>query len=227
VIEDGKFLQEGFSLSSVSSKLKRIGLLADSHGDLRATEKSIRTLRRRDVDLIVHLGDFSDSVRLDLLAAMIDILKSNQVLAVMGNNDFMVGNMLAEEAYMTYQDRDRMAAFIKDIPMKRVLEDICFAHSLPFDHFKACYEPIDNGSTVRADQLFQETDHRVLFCGHSHLPVLFRLRSERVTRENVPPGRPLSLDSSDRYIMVVGAVEEGECALFDRESSCYERIKLF
>jgi hypothetical protein len=158
---------------------------------------------------------------------MIDMLEENDVLAVLGNNDFMVGNMLDETAYLTYQDRDRMSAYIKDVPMTRVLADVCFAHSLPFEHFKACYEPIDDGSTMRAAQLFQEMEHRVLFCGHSHLPVLFRLSGDRVTRENVAPGCPLSLNSSDRYIMVVGAVEEGECALFDRESASYERIKIF
>ena len=218
---------EGSSLHQINTELKRIGLLADSHGDVKATEESIRVLRSRGVDVIVHLGDFGDSVRLDLLAAMIDILERNDVLAVMGNNDFMVGNMLAEEAYLTYHERDRMAAFIKEIPMMRVLEDVCFAHSLPYDNFKACYEPIDNGSTARANQLFRDMGYRVLFCGHSHLPVLFRLHTEKVTREIVTPGQPLSIDFSDRYIMVVGAVEEGECALFDRESSLYERIRLF
>ncbi len=214
-------------MNSVPLQMKRIGLIADSHADLKATEESIRVLRSRRCDSIVHLGDFSDSVRLGILSAMIDLLEDNGVLTVLGNNDFAIGNMLDEPAYLTYQDRDRMSAYIKDVPMTRVLADICFAHSLPFDHFKACYEPIDDGSTMRAVQLFREMDHRVLFCGHSHLPVLFRLRGDRVTRGNVDPGRPLSLNSSDRYIMVVGAAEEGECALFDRESSSYERIKIF
>jgi predicted phosphodiesterase len=214
-------------VNSTASVIKRIGLLADSHADLASTEASIRLLEDRGVDAIVHLGDFCDSLRLDVIAAMIEMLESHHVLTVLGNNDFMVGNMLDEEAYLDYRDRDKMYSYIKGIPMTRVIGDVCFAHSLPYDHFKACYEPIDNGSTGRADQLFREMSHRILFCGHSHLPVLFRYRSRQVTRENVTPGSALSLDSADRYIMVVGATEEGECAFFDRESSFYERIKLF
>ena len=206
---------------------KRIGLLADSHGDLKATAESIRVLRSHQCDCIVHLGDFGDSMRLDVLSAMIDILEENGVLPVLGNNDFMVGNMLADPSYMTYRDRERIAAYIRDVPMKRMVADMCFAHSLPFDYFKACYEPIDDGSTARATRLFQEMEYRILFCGHSHLPVLFRLRESRVTRENVAPGRPLPLNSLDRYIMVVGSVEEGESAIFDRETSAYERIRIF
>jgi predicted phosphodiesterase len=215
-------------LSIFSSIPKRIGLLADSHGDLKSTEESIRILRERGADGMIHLGDFSDSMRTDTLDAIVDMLQENGILAVMGNNDFMVGNTLAETAaYNGDQDKSRLAAYMKSIPMKRVLQDLCFAHSLPFDMFKSCYEPIDNGSTERAQQLFRETDYRILFCGHSHFPVLFRLRDGRVTREIVLPGLQMSLDSSDRYIMVVGAVEEGECALFDLESSSYERIRIF
>ncbi|MBN1614287.1 MAG: metallophosphoesterase family protein [Deltaproteobacteria bacterium] len=215
-------------MSLFDSNPKRIGLLADSHGDLKSTEESIRVLRERGVDGMIHLGDFSDSMRTDTLGAIVDMLEANGILAVMGNNDFMVGNTLAEmAAHNGDPDRSRLAAFIKSVPMTRVLQDLCFAHSLPFEMFKSCYEPIDNGSTERAQSLFRETSHRILFCGHSHFPVLFRLRGGRVSRENVLPDRRISLDPSDRYIVVVGAVEEGECALYDLESSSYERIRIF
>jgi hypothetical protein len=35
------------------------------------------------------------------------------------------------------------------------------------------------------------------------------------------------LNPSERYIIVVGALELGECALFQRQEQVYESIKIF
>jgi hypothetical protein len=121
-----------------------------------------------------------------------------------------------------------MYEFIKKIPMKVVMDDICFAHSFPFDYLRAFYEPIDIGSTERASLLFGQMPYRILFCGHSHAPIYFRLsHSEGVLRKEIPLGKNLLLEPMSRYIFVVGSANEGECAVFDTEISSYERIKIF
>ena len=74
-----------------------IGLIADSHGNLEATAEAIRILKGRGAGMLVHLGDFCDSIRRDRTAAMIRLLRENGVLAVKGNNDFSVERMLADE----------------------------------------------------------------------------------------------------------------------------------
>jgi len=205
---------------------KRIGIIADSHGNREATAAAIRLLKGRGADLLVHLGDFCDSLRRDRTAAMIDLLRENGVLVVKGNNDFLVEKMLADERRPPDVEGVKMLAFLRDAPVVRAQGDIRFAHSLPFDTLRAFYEPIDTGNTRRAEALFNETDFRILFCGHSHLPILFRKSGGRVTREAIPAERPMTLERTGRYIFVVGAVTGGECALYDKEAGTYERLRI-
>ncbi len=211
--------------SVMAKERKRIGIIADSHGNLKTTQEAIRLLKGRETGILVHLGDFCDSVRHDRAAAMIDLLLEYGVLAVKGNNDFLVENMLADTRRPLDAGGVKMLAFLRDLPVVRARGDIRFAHSLPFDTFRAFYEPIDTGNTRRAEELFNEEDFRILFCGHSHLPIRFRMADGRVTRESVPAGRPTALEWTGRYIFVVGAAADGECALYDEEAGTYERLR--
>lgn len=217
-----------------------IGLIADSHCNLDATAEAIRLLRERDADVLIHLGDFCDSIRRDRTGAMIRLLRENSVLAVKGNNDFFIESVLANERRRPDPKGDPAIAFLQALPLTRTLHGLLFAHSLPYDTLRSFYEPIDTGSTQRAVRLFAETDFRVLFCGHSHFPVIFRKTGNRVTREQPPPGEKRLLltggegtdgmtdsASPDRFIVIVGAADEGECAFYDRESGIYERIRMF
>jgi predicted phosphodiesterase len=206
--------------------LKRIGIIADSHGNREATAETIRLLKGRGVDLLVHLGDFCDSIRHDRAAAMIDLLRENDVLIVKGNNDFFFEKMLADEHRPADAEGKKMLVFLRNVPVVRALGDIRLAHSLPFETLRAFYEPIDTGNTRRAEELFNEADFRILFCGHSHLPILFRKENGRVTREAIPAGLPVILQQTGRYIFIAGAATDGECALYDGEAGTYERLPI-
>ena len=218
----------------------RIGLIADSHGNLEDTRQAIRLLTGLGADTLVHLGDFCDSIHHERTAAMIDLLEEHGVLAVKGNNDFLVESMLADDRRSLAPEGQRTLTFLRDVPVTRMLEGLVFAHSLPFDSLRSFYEPIDTGDTRKAARLFAETDFQFLFCGHSHLPILFRKSGSRVTREEPPPREKQILraagDGSQkgknsgaegRFIVVVGAADDGECALYDRNVGVYERVRIF
>lgn len=203
---------------------RKIGLLADSHSDLVALETAVKLLLTRGAEGLVHLGDLCDSLRLDLLDAFIRLIRRHGIYAVKGNNDFSLETLLAGRPPELRKPNDHRLVFLRDLPMKIVWGPLCFAHSLPFDFLRAFYEPIDLGTVHRAREVFQATTYRIIFCGHSHRPVLFRGSSETVFREHIPSSKPLFLDPVQRYIHVTGAVCEGECALFDTESWVLERI---
>lgn len=222
-----------------------VGLIADSHGNLDATAEAIRLLKARGADTLFHLGDFCDSILRDRASAMIRLLREHGVLAVKGNNDFFVESMLTDERRRTEPEDKPAVAYLRDVPFTRSLDGLLFAHSLPYDSFRSFYEPIDTGTTRRAERLFAETDFQLLFCGHSHLPILFRKAGGTVTREQVPPEVKLLLGGAreapaaggerwpaeqtgaSRFIVVVGSADEGECALYDRGAGVYERIRIF
>ncbi len=207
--------------------MTRIGLLSDNHGRLRVLKRAIGALRRRGAERIVHLGDFCDSIQSRDPAAMVRVLKENAILAVKGNNDYIVEKRLAAKTGREAVDPAGVRDYLHGIPVRIVDGDLCFAHSLPFDSIRSFYEPVDDGTTRKAEEVFHKTSHRILFCGHSHLPVLFRLDGDRVSREPLPEDRPLQLDPFERYIIVVGALELGCCALYDRRKGVYEPVRIF
>ena len=204
----------------------RIGLLSDNHGRLRALKQAIGALRRRGAERLVHLGDFCDSLQRRDPAAVVRVLTENGLLAVKGNNDYIVEKRLAMKTGREPGNPAGVLPWLREIPVRIVDGDLCFAHSLPFDSIRSFYEPVDDGSTRKAAEVFRETPHRILFCGHSHVSVLFRLSGDRVSRENLPEDRPLQLDPFERYIIVVGALERGCCALYDRSEGVYETIRV-
>lgn len=209
------------------NKPQCIGLLSDSHGNIEATEKAIHILMMRGCERVVHLGDFCDTNRRDRLEDIVRLFQERGVIAVKGNNDYLIELAIANGAGDRYSDQGWMYEFLKKVPMKVVMDDICFAHSFPFDYLRAFYEPVDTGSTQRASFLFQQMPYRILFCGHSHTPAYFCLRSpDSVFRDVAPPGRKFLLEPTSRYIFVVGSADEGECAVFDAEASTYERINI-
>jgi hypothetical protein len=200
--------------------------VADSHDRLESLAKAVRILEERGAEALVHLGDICDSLRLDLLEDSVRLLRKHRMLVVKGNNDFMLENLLRCQPPEHEGRFEHLAAFLGELPMKIVWDGVCFAHSLPFDHLRSFYEPIDMGSTQRAEEVFRLTPHRILFCGHSHRSVLFRLSGGNVSRESVPAGRPISLEREERYIIVTGSVLEGECAIFDVDAWSLEYIRI-
>ena len=196
--------------------------MSDNHGQAAVLRRAIAALRDRGADVLVHLGDFGDSLHDDNLATIVEDLKSNHVLVVKGNNDYILEKRVEPEN----QHLSGVYAYLHDLPIRIISADLCFAHSLPFDSIRSFYEPIDDGSVEKAAVLFRETTYRILFCGHSHIPVLFRWTPRRTIREQIRPDQPLRLDRADRYIIVVGALENSECALYDLDRQVYERLRV-
>lgn len=205
--------------------IRRIGIIADSHGDIEATRLAIKTLEHKGADRIVHLGDICDSLDAGTLDEAVRLLSGKRLCAVKGNNDYLVETALLDKDPRRFLPETR--SFIKGLPIKIEWDGLCFAHSLPFDFLRSFYEPIDTGGTERARDLFALTPYRILFAGHSHTPALFRWRNGQIARRPLEKGPPvIALDPKDRYIIIVGAVTRGECALFDKEGSTYERIRI-
>jgi len=205
---------------------KRIGLIADSHGNLNSIEQGVITLRGLRTDVMIHLGDIYDSLENDDIFKIYQIISKNNFFTVKGNNDFQVENLLTNghSFDVSLIQKKRILSFLKQMPMRLVDEKICFTHSLPFNSIRSFYEPIDTGTTDRASQLFSQTPYSIIFCGHSHSSIIFRMRKGVVTREQVNPGEVIGFHSSERYIVIVGSSDNGECGLFDKKQMSYQKI---
>ncbi len=204
----------------------KIGLMADSHGMLDVIEACIDRFQRVGVDLMVHLGDFLDSQFLDHTLAIIDTLKRHHVLAIKGNNDYQIENALKNNGicHIHADQRKKILHFLAHVPMRAVMKNICFTHSLPYDSIRSIYEPIDTGEIHRAQEIFNHTDHDIIFAGHSHLPILFRNISGKVTREPIASAYPVNLPENGRFIIIIGSLTNGESGIMDLRTMSYERM---
>ena len=204
---------------------KKIGLLADSHGNFESIKKGIVRLNEFNARTFIHLGDIFDSLENDNLYEIFKIIIQNNFLSVKGNNDFQVQNLLknGHSFDISQVKKDKILSFLKHMPMRLTDESICFAHSLPFNSIRSFYEPVDTGTIDRAKQLFNETAYQIIFCGHSHSSILFRLRAGHVTRERIPPNKMFYFNACERYIVIVGSSDNGECGIFDKDQMSYQR----
>jgi predicted phosphodiesterase len=206
---------------------KKIGVMADSHGNITSIANCIKCLTDRQAAKIVHLGDVFDSEIHDHLISMVEIIKRHDIVAVKGNNDYQIEKMMANHNAIDLEASDRQAVrqFIDSMKLYLTAGELCFAHSLPYESIRSFYDPIDTGNTDQAVRIFHHTTHHVLFSGHSHLPVLFRWRAGTVTREPISVSVPLVFEQNERYIVIVGSSDHGECGFIDREKMAYERIR--
>lgn len=204
---------------------KKIGLLADSHGNLESIKKGIVRLNEFNARTLIHLGDIFDSLENDNLYEIFKMIIQNNFLTVKGNNDFQVENLLNRGHFFDISpiEKNKIISFLKNMPMRIIDESICFTHSLPFDSIRSFYEPVDTGTTERAKQLFNETAYKIIFCGHSHSSILFRLRAGYVTREPIHPNKIYFFNAAERYIVIVGSSDTGECGIFDKDQMSYQR----
>jgi len=206
----------------------KIGLLADSHGNLPATMAAIKCLQEKGAEQLYHLGDLFDSVLDNDFVSILDALCDNQVITIKGNNDHQVEQALIKETNnsLSFENRDFVMQYLKNMPMKQEIHHICLAHSLPYNNIRAFYEPMDDGTTSRAEQVFRNTDYFLTCCGHSHQPVLFRWQSGKVHRETLSEKYLFPFSASERYILIVGAVDNGECGLLDLDRWIYQRLRI-
>jgi predicted phosphodiesterase len=203
----------------------RTGLIADSHGSTSTLVKAINTLSQKKCLDLIHLGDFLDSVDTGRINEVLLILQQYRVRTVKGNNDYQVEKMIANGNFSDLPDPEMCRAFLKATPIFHSSGKTCFSHSLPYDSIRSFYEPIDNGTIEKAAAVFKKTSYHILFCGHSHKPVFFRYNAGIVTREAIITGRPVGIRRHERYIFIVGSAESGECGIYNREESQYERIE--
>ncbi len=187
-----------------------IGLVADSHGRSDLLVQAILMLKGMGVREIVHLGDICDSLAPLALEDAVAVLKEYSVQAIRGNNECAIlinhqgerrGNIPAE-----------VLSYLEGLPYTLVKDDICFAHSAPFEWPAATTWPItDNHPFVDMETAMP---YRILFRGHSHTPSIVEIQESGVKLIPAETGVIMHLMRERRYVITVGAIELKSFALF-------------
>jgi predicted phosphodiesterase len=65
-----------------------IGILADSHGNEKATERAAAALLERGATCLIHLGDLCESMEGKVTEGMLALALRHGITVIKGNNDW-------------------------------------------------------------------------------------------------------------------------------------------
>jgi hypothetical protein len=192
----------------------RIGLLADIHEDVERLGAAIARCRREGADRLYTLGDIYETGK--RFAQAVDLLRDADVAGVWGNHEFglFAGRGDSVESLFDWRSLD----YMHRLQARMEVDGVLLSHVLP------CIDPTDveqpwyveraPETAEAAARNFAAFPHRRMFVGHFH-------RWLAVT----PDGplawsgeRPIRFDPDQRYLVVVAAVCDGWCAIYDTEA---------
>jgi hypothetical protein len=189
----------------------RMGLLADIHEDVDRLAMAIARCRREGADRLFTLGDiFETGAR---FAEAVDLLREADVAGVWGNHEFglFAGRGDSVERPFAGSTLD----YMHRLEARMEVEGVLLSHVLP------CLDPTDieqpwyveaaPETAEAAARNFAAFSHHRMFVGHFH-------RWLAVTREGLIEWQghgTIRFEAHRRYLVVVAAVCDGWCAIYD------------
>jgi hypothetical protein len=192
----------------------RIGLLADIHEDVEGLAAAISICRHEGVDQLLTLGDIFETG--ERFVEAVDLLREADVGGVWGNHEFALyaGRGESVESQFDWRTLD----YMRRLEARLEIEGVLLGHVLP------CIDPTDveqpwyveraPANAQDAARNFAAFRHRRMFVGHFH-------RWLAVTPDGPLAWAgegPIRLDPAIRYLVVIGAVCNGWCAIYDTEN---------
>ncbi|KXB06218.1 hypothetical protein AKJ53_00975 [candidate division MSBL1 archaeon SCGC-AAA382F02] len=157
--------------------MKKIGVIADPHGNLSALEAVLEDMPK--VDRIICAGDLVGYGPQP--NEVIDLVKSKDILSVLGNHDYAVyqektgslNKLAAKVAEWTHENLEKEnLRFLGKLPKKTKIEEkyeIFIAHGTPRKPLKEyLYPNVSNRNLVK---MTQGTDTDIIVLGHTHIPL--------------------------------------------------------
>lgn len=199
----------------------RIAVIADIHSNIYALEEVLRDIDRKAVDLTVCVGDLVGYCSFPNEA--IDLIRSKNILTVMGNYDDAVGNELMvcgcdyadpkalENASVSLnwtidETAERNKAYLKGLPLSLLMgfgdKTVRFVHGSP----RKLNEYL-NEDSEEAEEVMSGIDEDILVCGHTHKPY-YRYYGSKLLVNAGSVGKPKTGSPAANYIIL--GIGEGE-----------------
>ncbi|MDU1453829.1 MAG: metallophosphoesterase family protein [Paeniclostridium sordellii] len=162
----------------------RIATISDIHSNLYALNEVLADIEKRNVDMVVCTGDLVGYATRP--NEVIETLRKNKVLTIMGNYDEAIGNFKiicgcdypdpkdAEKASLSMkftaeETTDENKAYLRNLPKEAVIsfnnKTIRFVHGST----RLINEYLKENSK-EADEVMNNIDEDILVCGHTHIP---------------------------------------------------------
>ena len=169
----------------------RTALISDIHGHYAGLLAVLADAQAAGCDRILCLGDLVDGGDGD--EEVVRLIRDSYIPTVRGNHDETNSLTLAGD----------VRAFLDALPEEIREGDVFYTHISPRRKKAKILD------VYEAWNVFGETDGRMVFVGHAHIPLLFGEWSDHACQAMEYPlssNAPLTLDPDDRYIVCVGGV---------------------
>jgi len=196
-----------------------IGILSDSHGDVVLLNEGIEALRGRNADVLIHLGDMIDTLRLETVDECVELLVRHQISGVMGNHEYS----LIAHHFKRYPRRfsEISKRYISSLPRRLELYGVCFTHFSPDGSVSGLFAATDEESY---EETIRSAGWPVVINGHSHDPRIYCQMNGIARNMEFTVNRPFHLEATARYILTCGALADSYCALFESDARWFEVI---
>jgi len=194
-----------------------IGIMADSHGEIRAIEAGLAALEHSACGVVYHLGDVCDSAHPETAEACLRLLMEQQVTMIKGNNDHAI--------IASHIDRPipfstpEVWHYLQAAPLIRSYENAVFTHSLPFVETLGLSAMIGNMRESEALRSFKEFPRHIIFRGHSHSPELVRPQGRGVVSRSIRPGETIDFAGKIPAVVTCGALTGGSYMVWNPQES--------
>lgn len=192
---------------------RKVGIIADSHGQPRAIADAIDVLRRKGCGPIYHLGDVCDSFLPETSGSCVQLLLEKGVSAVKGNNDHaIVINHVGQEGTIV---SGKTLEYLQDLPPTLEYEGATFTHSLPFIGELGLSSMIGVMKREWAERFFNRFPEGILFRGHGHTPKVRWSDNGRLLSEVLEIDHTIDLADRIPCVVTCGALTRGLCMVWD------------
>lgn len=210
----------------------KYAIISDIHSNLEALKTVLDYIHSQSVDQIICLGDVvgygprpNECIELIRNECHISLM-GNHDHAVLGLMDISYFNQFAKDSVIWTQGqiKPENLDYLKNMPFTYESGDILFVHSTPDNPEDWDYIL----STAEARASLNRINYKLVFVGHSHVPVIFSLKHGQIFEDS----KILNL-GDDKYIVNVGSVgqprnkDPRSCfVLFDDSSKKLQYIRL-
>jgi diadenosine tetraphosphatase ApaH/serine/threonine PP2A family protein phosphatase len=200
----------------------RLALLTDLHANREALSACLAHAESQNADQYAFTGDFvgygADPAW--VVDTVMDYV-SRGAAAVQGNHDYSAARetrpqMHAEAREVIEWTRAQLnaeqLAFLAGLPLTEERGNMLFVHASASDPGKWEYVT----GLEEAERSLKATRSRMVFCGHVHMPALYRRADDGRMGSHTPaPGARIAIKPQHQYLVIPGAVgqpRDGNCA---------------
>jgi putative phosphoesterase len=169
--------------------MKKIAILSDIHGNILALEKVVEDFQRRQVNMVINLGDHISGPLWP--KETIQFLMKQNWIQIAGNHERQLITLKPEN----HRPSDRYAYeaidktefdWLRSLPTSlKIKDDILLFHGAPANDLTYLMETINQGSLQLASlqeiqSRMEGVQNRIMLCGHSHIPRMVQLSDQTI-----------------------------------------------